>query len=61
MNRNASMADLIQAKFDQHVQSFKHLVENEISKDDAWQMIMDRTTFGPALLDSLKAKCFEVV
>ncbi len=56
--RNMSLEQLMAAKVAQHVQSFQTMIENEYTAEEAWQAILDRTSFGPALLASLKEQCF---
>lgn len=60
-NNNLTMAQLQAVKEAQHVQSFVTYVENDISKDRAWEMIVERTSFGVEALTALKAKCFAAV
>lgn len=57
-NNNLSLDQLMAAKEAQHVQSFITFVENDISKERAWEMIVERTSFGVEALAALKDKCF---
>lgn len=56
-NNNLTMAQLQAAKEAQHVQSFITYIENGISKERAWEMIVESTSFGVEALEALKAKC----
>ena len=60
-NNNLSMQQLIDAKVQQHVQSFQTMLENDYTPEEAWEAIVNRSSFGPAIMEPLKAKCFALV